>query len=201
MIPLLKVVATIGSVIAISALPNFGDDIPSSATHVKTDFAKVCHVGAHKFMLEKTTLADVVHTFGRGVIRGNHQDAAGCETFVDYSDGTNLIRFSSNCEMGGGNLDGVRIVPRFPKDLAGLPRLDEAVVFSFGGCGMSFDELQSRLGMTTRIKGNVSYLFEGKKPIRTSADKIVDYDVIGSLTATISQGKVIALEVFHSTSN
>jgi hypothetical protein len=196
----LKAIA-IGGLAASLSLPNFDDAIPTSATRVKIDFARSCHVEAHEFILEKTTLANIVHALGEGVIWGNHEDAAGCETFIDYTDGTNLIRFSSNCEMGGGDLDEVRIIPRLPKDLTGLPRLKGIITFSFGTCGMSYTELQSRLGSTIKVKGTVTYLYEGRKPIRISTGKLVDYDVTGCLSATISHGKVIAVDVTHTTSS
>jgi hypothetical protein len=75
------------------------DAIPDSAARVKFDFAQHCKMGGHAFRFETTTLAEMVRELGSGVIEGNGKDAGGGEFTVAYTDGRELIRFSSKSSM------------------------------------------------------------------------------------------------------
>jgi hypothetical protein len=180
------------------------DVVPDSATTVKFDFAQWCKVGGHTFILEKTTLTDVIQAIGRGVIRFNGKDAAGGEFFVDYTDGGHLIRFSSNAEMGGDDheLGEVEVRPLTASEkVAGLPSLRLPVTFQFGSVGMPFSRLVAKLGEAVRVQGTAWYEYSGKRPIKVSSGEVLNYDVSATFQVKIVAGKVVAIDLGHVTSS
>jgi len=180
-------------------LTSFYEEIPASATNVSFDFARSCRVENHEFILEKTTLAELIASLGRGEIKGNHRDAAECETFVDFAEGSNLVRFSSNCEMGGGDLDQVEVRPAGVAELAELPRLQSPVMFLFGKQGMSFDQLRHCLGIARLTSGNVFYIHDQKAPV--IAGKASDFRAYATLIAKIQHGVVSEIDLTRVTTN
>jgi hypothetical protein len=179
------------------------DVVPDSATAVKFDFAQSCKVGDHTFILEKTTLADVIHAIGSGIIRDNGRDAGDHEFFVDYTDGSHLIRFSSNGEMGGddhglGEVE-VRPLPSGQK-ASDLPALHDPVVFPFGSAGMPFSKLVAALGAATKRDGVAWYVYSGKSSIKDYSGKTLEGDVLGTLRVKIVAGKVAAIQLGRVTS-
>jgi hypothetical protein len=184
----------------------FADDdtVPDSATQVKFDFAQWCKVGDHTFILEKTTLADVVKTLGSGVIRFNGKDAGGGAYYVDYVCGNYIISFDCSAEMGGNDhqLEGVEVRPLGAGEkIAGLPSLRLPIAFQFGTVGMSFSDLVAALGQAKTTHGSAWYEYCGKKPIKVSSGKVLDYDVTGTLRVNVVAGKVVAIELGHVTSS
>ena len=174
--------------------------VPESATPVKFDFAQWCKVGNHTFILEETTLAAVIRATGGGVIQGNGKDAAGGEFFVVYMDGDHLIRFSSNADMGGDDheLGEVEMRPLTASEkIAGLPSLRLSITFQFGSLGMSFADLVTALGPTVKLHGVAWYEYTGKKLIKDTSGKVLNYDVLGTLRVKIDEGKVAEIDLGH----
>jgi hypothetical protein len=190
--------------VLLSGLGRADDDVvPDSATPVKFDFAQSCKVRDHTFILEKTTLADVTHAIGSGVIRDNGQDAGEHEFFVDYSDGSHLIRFSSNGEMGGDDhgLGEVEVRPLSSgQKAADFPALHDPVVFPFGTVGMPFAKLVAGLGPATKTDGVAWYVYSGKSSIKDYTGKTLDGDVLGTLRVKVVAGKVAAIQLGRVTS-
>jgi hypothetical protein len=191
------------------------DDVFSSATKVDHDFVEWCQVGPHTFLQEKTTLSEILHALGKGFLKGNGGDAAAGEMRVDYTDGKNLIRFSSNNEMGGitQDLDGIEIRSLMPGEKAApLPELMLPITFPFGACGMTFRDLERRLGSATVVKGRAAYVYDvtrkirnfynysGKERVKIPGGEMIDLDVNGILEAKVSDGRVVAFRISHLTS-
>jgi len=180
------------------------DTVSDSAATVKFDFAHHCKVGDFTFRFETTTLDDIIHALGSGVIMGNGKDAGESELFVDFQDGENLIRFSSNAEMGGEDhrLGGVEVRPLSANEKrSALPSLGLPVKFQFGSIGRPFSRLETLLGPAVITEGVAWYRCSGKKAIKDSSGKIMEYDVSGALRVQIVEGKVVALHVWHVTSS
>ena len=180
------------------------DDTFSSATRVDYDFVKWCRVGSHIFILESATLTDVIHAIGQGSLKGNRRDAAGGEFMVDYTDGKNLIQFSSNAEMGGDthDLDGIEIRPLTPSEQEmDFPLLKAPLLFPFGNLGMPLNKLKTKLGPATTVMGKVAYFCREKRLIKVSTGEQINYEVDGVLEAKITRGKIAALRIAHLTSN
>lgn len=179
------------------------DFVPDFATPVKFDFAQWCKVGDRTFILNKTTLAEVIHANGSGVFRDNRRDAAAGEFFVDYTGNGCLIRFSSNAEMSGDDheLEGVEMRPLTAGEkVAGLPSLRLPITFQFGSLGMSFTDLVAALGQTVQTPGIARYEYIGKKSIKNTSGNALDYDVLATLRVKIVAGKVATIDVGHVTS-
>jgi len=179
------------------------DTVPDSATSVKFDFARWCKVGDHTFIIEKTTLADVVKTLGSGIIRFNGKDAGGGAFYVDYVCGNHIISFDCSAEMGGNDheLEGVEVRPLAAGEkVVGLPSLRLPITFQFGSVGMPFSDLVAALGQAKTTHGVACYEYSGKKPIKVSSGKVLDYDVTGTLQVKIVAGKVTAIDLGHVTS-
>jgi len=180
------------------------DVVPDSATSVRFDFAQWCKVSDHTFILEKTTLADVVKTLGSGVIRFNGKDAAGGAYYVDYVCGNHIISFSCSAEMGGDvhELEVVVVRPLTAGEkVSDLPTLRLPIRFQFGALGMPFSDLVTVLGHAKTTRGVAWYEYSGKKPIKISSGKTLDYDVSGTLRVNVVAGKVVAIQLCHVTSS
>jgi hypothetical protein len=186
-------------------LSNVDDDTaPDSAAMAKFDFAHHCKVGGHTFRFETTTLAEIVGELGSGVIRGNGKDAGDGEYTVDYLNGDELIRFSSNAEMGGDDhrLGGVE-VRRLSGDeqRAGIPFLRFPVTFQFGSVEMPLANLIAVLGPAKKTGDVVWYRYVTQKQVKVSYGQSVDYDISATLWAEITAGRVSAIRLWHVTSN
>jgi len=123
---------------------------------------------------------------------------------VDFQDGENLIRFSSNMEMGGEDhrLGGIEVRPLSADERhAALPSLGLPVNFQFGSVGRPFSRLENQLGPAIITAGIAWYRCSGKKSIKDSSGKMLEYDILGSLRVQIVEGKVIAFHVWHVTSS
>jgi len=180
------------------------DSIPDSAATVNFDFVHHCEIGDCAFRFETTTLGGIIHALGGGVIAENGKDAGEGEFYVDFQDGTNLIRFSSNAEMGGKDhlLGEIEIRPlSIDEKRAVIPYLRSPEIFQFGSVGESYSRLKALLGTAEINDGVAWYRCSGKKSIKDSSGKILEYDVSGALRLHIVEGKVVALHVWQVTSS
>ncbi len=178
--------------------PYFYDEVPASAKQVGFDFARSCRVEGHDFFLEKDRLADVIGKLGRGKMKRNGEDAAGGEVFVDFAFGPNLVRFSSNCEMGGNDLllDGVEVREGTVAELKDAPRLASPIVFIFGHQGMSIEKIRAHLGSSPIVSGKAYYVHaEQFKPPPS------DFEVDDTLIVTFRNNVVTAIKLTRVTSN
>jgi hypothetical protein len=128
------------------------DTVPVNPTSVDQDFSRWCDVGPHHFIFEKTTLDDILRTFGSGRIeRDGDAGSATFQYFIRYRWKDQVINFSSNNDMGGPArvLEEVDIQPaRNSADELRLPSIGGLIHFPFGEPGMSFQDLEARLGKT-----------------------------------------------------
>jgi hypothetical protein len=180
------------------------DTVPASATMAKFDFAHHCKVGAHTFGFETSTLAEIIRELGSGVIKGNGKDAGDGEFTVDYAHGDELIRFSSNAEMGGDDhrLGGIEMRPLSGDEKrAGLPSIPFPVTFEFGSVKTRFANLIEILGPVKKTGDVVWYRFVGQKQIKTSSGQSVDYEASAALRVKITAGRISEIQVWHVTSS
>jgi hypothetical protein len=192
----------LGGVVTAEAEIYFYDPVPDYATSVSFDFSRVCSVGTHEFVLEKTTLRDIASCLG-GAIKGNGGDAAAGESFLDFAAGPDIVRFSSNWEMGGPEevLDGVEVRPATATELKGLPLLRAPIRFRFGTVGMPFKVLCQRLGPAVRKDGKVYYVHDENVPLKVGKDKKETFDVFALLQATVAGGVVTGIKMTRVTSD
>jgi hypothetical protein len=147
------------------AAEDAGDEVLRSPAVVGWDFSAWCKVDGHLFNLEKTTLGDVVRTFGAGKIsRDGDAGAAVFEWLVEYKCGKQIIRFESNNDMGGDThlLDEIEIRPEANGLHSVIHVIHGPIIFPFGEFGISFKALQKVLGNSRLAQGRAEYQFENR---------------------------------------
>jgi len=179
-------------------------DFPRGATLVSYDFAQWCQVGDHKFIFERTTLSSVIRAVGAGTIRRNGSPGAANYTyFVDYTDGSNLISFLSDSDMGGEkhDLEGILIRPLSNEEkLHKVPLLLLPIILPFGIPEPKLASLEQKLGASTIQKGRIYYEFKDNWPIKDLSGKINVCDVTTTLRANVANRKIVSIEIWHVTS-
>ena len=204
----MRIVRTVGCFLllgtAMLRADDFGDVIPDDATPVAFDLAAWCDVAGHRFVFEKTPLAEVIQALGGGKLQyiGDGGDAT---SYVDYSDGTHFIRFSSNDEMGGDDhaLQGVEIRPLSASDQQKmLPRVTPPIRFPFGTLAIPLVGLTHELGHANEHDGVRAYLYlrTAHGAAKDDNGKSLDLETQSSLLVRTYGGKIVALSVNRVTS-
>jgi pimeloyl-ACP methyl ester carboxylesterase len=174
------------------------------ATRVSVDLAAWCEVAGHRFVFEKTPLAEVIKVLGGGGLqRTGDSGAATFDYYVDFTDGKHLIRFSSNNDMGGEDhaLQGVEIRALDSTDHADrLPRLKLPILFPFGSSDISLTGITRKLGRTKPHGGIFAYICTTRSRGVDSMGNKMDLESDSTLEFRVLDGKIVALSVDRVTS-
>jgi len=203
----MRIVRAVGCFLLLGATvlraDDFGDVIPDDATHVAFDLAAWCDVAGHRFVFEKTPLAEVIKELDGGKLqRTGDAGAATFDYYVDFTDGTHLVRFSSNNDMGGDDhaLQGVEIRPLSASDQQRmLPRVPPPILFPFGTIAIPLVGLTHELGHANEHDGVRAYLYLHTAHGATKDDngKPLDLETQSSLLVRTYGGKIVALVVWR----
>jgi hypothetical protein len=182
---------------------NFGDVFPEDATRLSFDVTAWCKVGGHRFVFEKTSLAEVMRALGGGKMEREPSDpgAAVWDYYIDYTDGAHLIRLSSNSDMGGEEhaLQGVEIRDLSAKDRRQkLLHIALPIQFPFGSSSMTFGELVEKLGAATEHHEVYAYTYSTKYTVHDGNDRSRVVDAYSYLELRVRRGQVVDMEADHT---
>ena len=79
--------------------------------------------------------------------------------------------------------------------------LSLAINLPFGSSRMDLISLEEKLGAATMQKSRVYYEFNGKRVIKGLSGRSETYDVTTTLSANVSKGKIVLMEIWHVTSD
>jgi hypothetical protein len=181
------------------------EDLSIGATKVSWDFTRWCDVGSHHFVLEKTTLADVIRTFGAGTMtKTGTSGAAVFDWVVNYRHKNEVVTFMSNNDMGGPehDLGEIEIQPATKlQGAANFPEIKGPIKTSFAKDVMSFTDLQHTLGKAKILEGNrAKYEYSGHIKLPYYSGQLVNFDVTGWLEMEVSNQKICDLDFGRVTS-
>jgi pimeloyl-ACP methyl ester carboxylesterase len=176
----------------------------TDATRARFDLAAWCNVAGHRLVFEKTPLAAVIKALGGGSLqRTGDAGAATFDYYIDFTDGTHLIRFSSNNDMGGEDhaLQGAEIRALDSTDHAErLPRLKLPILFPFGSSDISLAAITRKLGRAEPHGGVLAYICTTKSKGVDSMGNKMDLESDSTLEFRVRDGKIVALSVDRVTS-